>query len=329
MSELEPKKPKPAADAAPEANKEPASKNASKDAVSSGKDGASKRSAAPKPAAVKPSSKVSSKLNVTMVPSSTSSDKTPAAKEPGAPAPVGAKAIEETPPPVAAAKSTDLVEPDDPTLIDAETKPVEVEPALALEPAFAIEPAKDEPALADAAPEASKLEATQPEAKVEAKPVVLRLFGRTDVGQVREHNEDNFVVADLTKASRGLMEPIAADSSASAARCSACATAWAARRPARSRASSRSTSSTSECSRATRPPLTTTLAARLVQRHRDRGHAHLQRGQARSHAPRDGHHRDDRRADRRSPVPRPGRRQPRVPPARRASSCRSRAISRS
>src|SRR5262249_55780546 len=43
-----------------------------------------------------------------------------------------------------------------------------------------------------------------------AKPakgeVKLRLFGRTDVGQVREHNEDNFIVADLTKESRGLME---------------------------------------------------------------------------------------------------------------------------
>ncbi|MCC6557314.1 MAG: Stp1/IreP family PP2C-type Ser/Thr phosphatase [Polyangiaceae bacterium] len=36
--------------------------------------------------------------------------------------------------------------------------------------------------------------------------VSLRIFGRTDVGQVREHNEDNFIVADLTKASRGLME---------------------------------------------------------------------------------------------------------------------------
>jgi protein phosphatase len=36
--------------------------------------------------------------------------------------------------------------------------------------------------------------------------VKLRLFGRTDVGQVREHNEDNFIVADLTKESRGLME---------------------------------------------------------------------------------------------------------------------------
>src|SRR5262245_21192539 len=36
--------------------------------------------------------------------------------------------------------------------------------------------------------------------------VTVRLFGRTDVGQVREHNEDNFIVADLTKESRGLME---------------------------------------------------------------------------------------------------------------------------
>jgi PPM family protein phosphatase len=42
--------------------------------------------------------------------------------------------------------------------------------------------------------------------KVRKTELKLRLFGRTDVGQVREHNEDNFIVADLTKASRGLME---------------------------------------------------------------------------------------------------------------------------
>ena len=36
--------------------------------------------------------------------------------------------------------------------------------------------------------------------------IKVRLFGRTDVGQVREHNEDNFIVADLSKGSRGLME---------------------------------------------------------------------------------------------------------------------------
>ncbi|HEY3237421.1 MAG TPA: Stp1/IreP family PP2C-type Ser/Thr phosphatase [Polyangiaceae bacterium] len=38
------------------------------------------------------------------------------------------------------------------------------------------------------------------------KPIRLRVFGRTDVGQIREHNEDNFLVADLTKHSRGLTE---------------------------------------------------------------------------------------------------------------------------
>jgi protein phosphatase len=36
--------------------------------------------------------------------------------------------------------------------------------------------------------------------------VRMRLFGRTDVGQIREHNEDNFLVADLTRRSRSLME---------------------------------------------------------------------------------------------------------------------------
>ena len=34
----------------------------------------------------------------------------------------------------------------------------------------------------------------------------MRVFGRTDVGQIREHNEDNFLVADLTRKSRSLME---------------------------------------------------------------------------------------------------------------------------
>ena len=52
----------------------------------------------------------------------------------------------------------------------------------------------------------AELEAKAPEVKRGRKEVKLRLFGRTDVGQVREHNEDNFIVADLTKESRGLME---------------------------------------------------------------------------------------------------------------------------
>ncbi len=36
--------------------------------------------------------------------------------------------------------------------------------------------------------------------------VTLHLFGRTDVGQIREHNEDNFLVANLTRKSRSLAE---------------------------------------------------------------------------------------------------------------------------
>lgn len=58
---------------------------------------------------------------------------------------------------------------------------------------------------------------TQPEtsvpsptaAEAEESPtgeVRVNLFARTDVGQVREHNEDNFLVADLTRRTRGLLE---------------------------------------------------------------------------------------------------------------------------
>lgn len=36
--------------------------------------------------------------------------------------------------------------------------------------------------------------------------IQVRLFARTDVGQIREHNEDNFVVVDLTRRTRGLLE---------------------------------------------------------------------------------------------------------------------------
>jgi PPM family protein phosphatase len=50
------------------------------------------------------------------------------------------------------------------------------------------------------------VEFTKSAAKAPRAEVKIRLFGRTDVGQVREHNEDNFIVADLTKESRGLME---------------------------------------------------------------------------------------------------------------------------
>ena len=34
----------------------------------------------------------------------------------------------------------------------------------------------------------------------------IKLFARTDVGQIREHNEDNFLVADVSRKVRGLLE---------------------------------------------------------------------------------------------------------------------------
>lgn len=56
-------------------------------------------------------------------------------------------------------------------------------------------------------PETPATPPAPPEA--EASPggeVRVNLFARTDVGQVREHNEDNFLVADLSRQSRGLLE---------------------------------------------------------------------------------------------------------------------------
>ena len=40
---------------------------------------------------------------------------------------------------------------------------------------------------------------TQSEASVAPAGLRVRIFGRTDVGKVREHNEDNFIIADLTQ----------------------------------------------------------------------------------------------------------------------------------
>jgi serine/threonine protein phosphatase PrpC len=45
------------------------------------------------------------------------------------------------------------------------------------------------------------------DSKPDAEGICVNVFARTDVGQIREHNEDNFLVADLTQKSRGLAEP--------------------------------------------------------------------------------------------------------------------------
>lgn len=56
-------------------------------------------------------------------------------------------------------------------------------------------------------PESAEKASTGAVADEASSKIQLRLFGRTDVGQVREHNEDNFIVADLTKNQRGVMDP--------------------------------------------------------------------------------------------------------------------------
>jgi len=71
------------------------------------------------------------------------------------------------------------------------------------------------------------------------KDVAIKLFARTDVGQVREHNEDNFLVADLTKRQRGIQESSRVVSVGKNGNILAVCDGM-----ARSRASSRSTSST-------------------------------------------------------------------------------------
>ncbi|MCA9625064.1 MAG: Stp1/IreP family PP2C-type Ser/Thr phosphatase [Myxococcales bacterium] len=42
------------------------------------------------------------------------------------------------------------------------------------------------------------------QAKKTSSDIVVTFFGKTDVGQIREHNEDNFLVADLTSRVRGI-----------------------------------------------------------------------------------------------------------------------------
>src|SRR3954471_4959547 len=39
-------------------------------------------------------------------------------------------------------------------------------------------------------------------------PVIVHVFGRTDVGRTREHNEDAFVVADLTRGNATLQPEV-------------------------------------------------------------------------------------------------------------------------
>jgi serine/threonine protein phosphatase PrpC len=67
------------------------------------------------------------------------------------------------------------------------------------------QPETPHPAPALDGSEASK-PATPPSSSSARAEIRVKLFARTDVGQIREHNEDNFLVADLTRKTRGLLE---------------------------------------------------------------------------------------------------------------------------
>jgi serine/threonine protein phosphatase PrpC len=55
-------------------------------------------------------------------------------------------------------------------------------------------------------PHSSPLVGDSKESSNAGGEIRVKLFARTDVGQIREHNEDNFLVADLTRRTRGLLE---------------------------------------------------------------------------------------------------------------------------
>lgn len=56
------------------------------------------------------------------------------------------------------------------------------------------------------APLSGEMSKTPPATTPLEGAIAVRVFARTDVGQVREHNEDNFLVADMTRRTRGLQE---------------------------------------------------------------------------------------------------------------------------
>ena len=85
-------------------------------------------------------------------------------------------------------QAADEEQPTEKSVADDEKAPAEDENA----------PTEDEKAPAE--------DENSPAEDENAPAIEVRLFGRTDVGQVREHNEDNFIVADLSNESRGLME---------------------------------------------------------------------------------------------------------------------------
>ncbi len=105
-------------------------------------------------------------------------------------------------PPPAEPASAEATKPE-PTAPEATaTATAEVKEAAAASEAEVTKPAVDAPTPSDelTAPRGLAVNREVPSG------VALRYYGRTDVGLVREHNEDNFLVVDVTLAKRGIDE---------------------------------------------------------------------------------------------------------------------------
>jgi protein phosphatase len=128
-----------------------------------------------------------------------------------APADSAAKKPEKSEAPKAAeSKTAPEATATEPTSTEKGEPPVETEAAKDAAPEAAAPAAapdlEDAPTEVVVKEEPAAVQPDAPAAEPEHREIYVRVFGRTDVGQVREHNEDNFLVADLSKASRGLME---------------------------------------------------------------------------------------------------------------------------
>ena len=153
-----------------------------------------------------------------------------------------------------------------------------------------------------------------------AKPITIRVFAKTDLGKTRDHNEDNYLVADLSQARHHRARRRARVRAGRARPAARRGRRHGRRRRGRARERDGHRHDLQAADRlvAARtgghgPALR--VAAQGGGRDREPGDPQLRQGPPRE--PRHGHDRDLGRHPGRAPLPHPGGRQPRLPGARR------------